>query len=166
MTSVTKANSSNVERQETETVSGSLSGIFSIYISNVPVWTFTESPGPDPRLVCAVLSPCWRHETLYHWLSHRDIVEMLTENEHYTCIVFDAFYSCTTCLLCFLLFCCWFNLVGVSVCMCVFFRNAWSPVIEMLSEMRCSLLFQWRDVFFSFDYINFFTATQDSREVE
>lgn len=30
--------------------------------------------------------------------------------------------------------------------MCVFFRNAWSPVIEMLSEMRCSLLFQWSAV--------------------
>lgn len=41
--------------------------------------------------------------------------------------------------------------------MCVFFRNAWSPVIEMLSEMRCSLLFQLKGCFFFLLIISIFS---------
>lgn len=72
--------------------SASMSGIFLNYVSNVPVWTFTESILAQCLGLCSSL-PCWWHKTLYQTQSQRhywNVDWLIALYLHH----FWCFYSC------------------------------------------------------------------------
>lgn len=163
-----------------------------LYISSVPVWTFTESilaPRPPTRVV---LSPCWWHETLYQTQSETFLRYwlILALCPHH----FGCFYSCVTT--------CFDSLSPVAwpspprAYGILFGRNAMERMsgeegsafssdfcdlrvrsrllsatigflIHLMSFFRSGVLLHWTEfLIFLFDSIIFLKVTQDSCKVE